>query len=186
MIVAGAVIQEPGAILLPARVLVGIGTRGSSLRREPKRFIGVLRLERAGVVAQGHRRAQRIGQERAHAHAIGAREELINPQAGQQIRRDRGAVLLLHGVEAVIEKVGGGALHGFAGAAAKGIVGERGGKAGGRDAGQLVAHVPRVGRGAAGIRYRRQVAVKVIRLRIGPECQLLIVGIVSRRGERGR
>lgn len=127
-----------------------------------------------------HRRAEDIRQE--HAHAIGAREELVDPQPGEQIGRDRGPILFLHGIQPVIEKVGGGALDRFAGAAAKAVIG----KAGAGDARQLIAHVPAVGRGTAGIRHRGQVAVEVVRLGIRSEYQLLIVRIVAGRGEHRR
>ena len=186
MIVPRAIVHQAGPILLPPCVLVTVRTRDAGLRRKPKGLIGVLRLQRAGVVAKCHRGAEGIGQERPHACAIGAREELIEIEAREEIGRHRGAVLLLHGIEAVIEKVGGDPLNRFAGAAAKGIVGERDRKARGGDIRELVPDVPAVGRGAAGIGHRRQVAVKVVGLRIGSECQLLIVSIVAGGGEHGR
>ena len=186
MIVAGAVIQEPAAILLPARVFVTVRAGESGLAGKAEGLIGVLGLQRAGVVTQCHRGAERIGQDGAHAHAIRSREELIDAQSGEQIRRDRGAVLFLHRIEPIVDKVGRGALNGFPRSAPKGIIGKAGGEPCGAETGQLIAHVPAVGARATRICHGVQVTIQVIGERIGPKDLLLIVRIVGRGGERRR
>ena len=90
----------------------------------------------------------------------------------------------MFGIQPVIEKVGGDPLNCFAGAAAKGIGGERDRKARGGDIRELVPDVPAVGRGATWIHHGVQVAVEVIVQRIGPKDLLLVVRIVGRGGQR--
>lgn len=58
----------------------------------------------------------------------------------------------------VIYKIARNALNGLAGPATKGIAAKTGGKSSGGDTGDLVAHVPGVGRGTADLRqYRHSV-----------------------------
>src|SRR5215470_12471584 len=108
-VVPRPVVVEAGAVVFPARVLVGIRVVLARGRARSEGFIRVGGLNDAGIVGQGQSRAQGIAQERAGARAPTASKELIEAEAGKQIGHDvAGPVQLLHGIVAVVVEAGGG------------------------------------------------------------------------------
>lgn len=79
----------------------------------------------------------------------------------------------------MVQEVRRRAIDGFAGPASKGIVREGSCQSRPTDRSQLIASIPGVRRGAAGVGNRREVAVKVVDFRGGAEHRLLIVGVIA-------
>ena len=113
-------------------------------------------------------------------------EKLIDPQAGDQIRRHGRSTLLLYRSEPIIDKIGRRALHGLAGSPPEAVITKARGEAGVADPGQLISDVPRIRGRHSGLRHRREIRVQIAGLGIGPEGRPLIIGVVTDRRERGR
>jgi hypothetical protein len=111
-------------------------------------------------------------------HSIGSCQKF---QAGEEIGRDRPAILFLNGIDSIVYKARGGAVDDFACAAAKGIVGEGCCDSRATDRRQLIAGVPGIGRRPAGVGKGCQVTVEIVRLRTRAKRGLLIIRVVDCR-----
>jgi len=80
------------------------------------------------------RRTERISQQGTRPARVGSHEVLVDPGAGQEAGRS-GTRDFLDGVDVVVEKIGGRAVDGLAGAAARRVVDE-GGRHGAADRGE--------------------------------------------------
>jgi len=179
MIVSGAVVIEPAAIVLSARVRERIPACCACRARHAEWLVGVLRHQTPCAVPQCNGRAQGVGQERSRAHSIRSREEFIDAEAGEQIRGDRAPRLFLDRIEAIVDRIRGGASNGFAGSSAKRIIREACGEAGIADARQLIPRVPAIGRRDTRFRHRGEIAVEIIRSDVGSEQDLLTMCVVG-------
>ena len=183
LVIPRTVVIESRPIILPPCVFVAIRARSARLRGDAKGFIGVLRLNGAGAVPKCHRRAKSIGQYCTDADTIRSGEKFIDAQAREQVGRHRRAVRLLDRIQSVVDKIRGGAVDGFTGATAKGVVRERCREARFADVCELVSCVPGIGSRDSAIGGRREIPVQIIRLGAGAECELLVVGVIVCRGK---
>ncbi len=92
----------------------------------------------------------------------------------------------MHGIEPVVDKIGRGTIDRFTSSSAEAIVRECRCETGLGNARQLIPHIPGVGCSHPSIGAGGEIAVEVIGLGGGAECELLIIGVIGRRGENRR
>src|SRR5262249_17945093 len=116
------IVFEPGAVILPARIVEGIGGSAAAEAGLSEWRVRIARRHRPGPLPEGDGTAEDVGEEVARPLRVRPRQILVDTDSGKETCGHRGSIQLLRGCPAVVEECGLGRVNSLARATPLGIV----------------------------------------------------------------